>query len=559
MSDAAPMEEMTLRDYASVVWRRKWIVILPVVVTTLVAIGLSMAQTPMYRASAQVLVKTPATAYSLGSTGDVLSPRLVENELQAARGSELLGQLRTTVGSEPSLSVSVSEGSDVFTFTATSSDPDLAAAAANAYATAYIERQRSLLINEYIARVEVLNDQLGAIERGDTDAARQSDYELELQDLAVSIELARTSGSTLIDEARPPSSPYEPNTTRTATLAAVVGLLIGLAAAFLLDYLDTSVRDEDDLARATGMPNLATIPPLPPKPGASGDVPYLVTREHPQSQASEAFRSLHTAIKFLALERPLHTVLVTSPRPGEGKTTTATNLAISAAKSGQRVLLVDCDLRKPQAHLFFELSNDLGFTSVLLGDATMRRVAQLVPDAATLAVITSGPIPPNASELLAGDRTKASLEALGASVDLVIVDSPPVLPVSDPLILASLVDGVIVVASAGTTDRRQLAKTIDRLSQVDAPILGTVLNRFDPIERSTYGYNPTPEVKVNVATFDRPAAGNDPPPAGAQGTRAGHAEAAPAKRAGSANASADADAPTSTTRTSDTIEELNWS
>ena len=273
-------------------------------------------------------------------------------------------------------------------------------------------------------------------------------------------------------------------------------MLIGLGAAFLLDYLDTSVRDEDDLVRATGLPNLATIPNVPAKKTVGGEVPYLVTREHPHSPASEAFRSLQTAIKFLGLERTLHTLLVTSPRPGEGKTTTATNLAITAAKSGQRVLLVDCDLRKPQAHLFFELPNEQGFTSVLLGEATMRQVAQLVPDAAKLAVITSGPVPPNASELLAGARTKASLEALSESVDLVIVDSPPVLPVSDPLILASLVDGVIVVASAGSTDRRQLAKTIDRLAQVDAPMLGTVLNRYDPIDQTdyTYGYTkPTTE------------------------------------------------------------------
>ncbi len=352
----------------------------------------------------------------------------------------------------------------------------------------------------------MLNEQLAAIENGETDASRQSDYQFELQDLAVSIELAKTSGSTLIDEATPPSTPYEPNTMRTATLAAVVGLLIGLGAAFLLDYLDTSVRDEDDLVRATGLPNLATIPHLPAKKTSGGEVPYLVTREHPHSPASEAFRSLQTAIKFLALERTLHTLLVTSPRPGEGKTTTATNLAISAAKSGQRVLLVDCDLRKPQAHVFFELPNDQGFTSVLLGEATMRQVAQLVPDAAKLAVITSGPVPPNASELLAGERTKASLEALSESVDLVIIDSPPVLPVSDPLILASLVDGVIVVASAGSTDRRQLSKTIERLAQVEAPVLGTVLNRYDPIDQTdyAYGYNAADGQPVRRVADQRP-------------------------------------------------------
>jgi succinoglycan biosynthesis transport protein ExoP len=483
---------MTLRDYASVVWRRKWVVILPALLTTLVATGLSHQQTSMYKASAQVLVKVPPTANSLGSTGEVLSPRLAQNELQAAEGSELRSRVREITGAEPALSVSATEDSDVFTFTATSSNPQNAATAANVYAKAYVERQRTVLVDEYDARAKVLNEQLAAIDRGEVSQDRRADYESELEDLGVSTQLARTSGSIVINEATPPGAPFEPNTLRTAMLALVVGLLIGLGAAFLLDYLDTSVRDEEDVMRATGLPNLATVPNLAAKKSSAGETPYLVTREHPHSPAAEAFRSLQTAIKFLGLERPLKTLLVTSARPGEGKTTTATNLAITAARSGQRVLLVDCDLRKPQAHLFFGLPNDVGFTSVLLGDATMREVAQLVSDAPKLAVITSGPVPPNASELLAGDRTRVSFEALSESADLVILDSPPVLPVSDPVILAALVDGVIVVVSAGSTDRRQLTKTIDRLSQVDAPLLGTVLNRFDPVDVGDYSYGYEP-------------------------------------------------------------------
>ena len=503
------VEEMTLRDYAVVVWRRKWLVIVPALLTGFVAAVLTLAQTPMYRASADVLVRLPPTATSLGATGAVLSPRLVENEFETASGSTLKSEVRAVIGSEPTLSVSSKEGSDVFTFTATSSDPDAAALAANTYAEQYIALQQETLIAEYGARTAVLLDQLAAIEAGTVDENREAEYQRELENLAVSTELARTSGSTLIDAAAPPGAPFEPNPTRTVTLALVVGLLIGLGAAFLVDYLDTSVRDEEDLVHATGLPNLATIPNLPGKKAAA-DRPYLVTREHPHSPAAESFRSLQTAIRFLSVERPLRRILVTSPRPGEGKTTTATNLAITAARSGQRVLLVDCDLRKPQAHLFFGLDNDQGFTSVLLGETSMRRVAQRVSDAPALAVITSGPMPPNASELLAGERTKASLDALGQSVDLVILDSPPVLPVSDPVILASLVDGVIVVASAGVTDRRQLVKAVDRLAQVDAPLLGTVLNRHDPMGNVDYSYgHDRPE--VDPGDDESPVAGHQRP------------------------------------------------
>ena len=475
-----------MRDYAGVVWRRKWLVIVPTLLTAFVAALLTLAQTPMYQASADVLVRLPPTANSLGSTGSVMSPRLVENEFETASGSTLKSQVRTIVGVEPTLSVASSEESDVFTFTATSSDPDSAAAAANAYAGQYIVLQQNSLIAEYDSRTKVLEGQLDAIDDGTVDSSRLQEYERELEDLAVSTELARTSSSTLIDAATPPGAPYEPNVMRTVTLALVVGLLLGLGAAFLVDYLDTTIRDEDDLQRATGLPNLALIPYAD---GAEhGDEGHIVARDAPQSPAAEAYRNLRTAIKFLSLDRPIHTVLVTSARPGEGKTTTATNLAIVASRSGQKVLLIDCDLRKPQAHLFFSLPNTVGFTSVLLGEVSLQEAAQVPADVGTLAIVTSGPLPPDPSDLLSGDTTHRALDRIRGSVDLVVIDSPPILPVADPTVLAGMVDGVIVVASAGSTDKRQLARAIARLQQVQAPILGTVLNRSQMKGEADYSY-----------------------------------------------------------------------
>ena len=507
------VEEMTLRDYASVVWRRKWLVILPTLLTALVAAGLTVAQTPMYRASADVLVRLPPTATSVGATGAVMSPRLVENEFKTASGSTLQTQVRAIVGPEPTLSVSSNEESDVFTFTATSSDADAAAFAANTYAEQYIVLQQDSLIAEYDARKEVLEAQLAGIESGDVDPSRQEEYERELEDLAVSTDLARTSSSALIDAATPPGAPYEPNAIRTVVLALVVGLLIGLGAAFLVDYLDTTIRDEDDLRAATGLPNLAMIPQV--LLSARATEGHIVTRDDPQSQGAEAYRGLRTAIRFMSLDRPIRTVLVTSARPGEGKTTTATNLAVAAARSGQRVMLIDCDLRKPQAHLFFGLPNDVGFTSVLLGEVTLQQAAQISRGDGKLAVVTSGPLPPDPSDLLSGETTHRALDRIRNEIDLVVLDSPPVLPVADPTVLAGLVDGVIVVASAGSTDKRQLARAISRLEQVEAPLLGTVLNRYQGKGNAdyTYGYGPgkvPPGVRNldegNVEQRDEPAA-----------------------------------------------------
>jgi capsular exopolysaccharide synthesis family protein len=493
------VDEMTLRDYASVVWRRKWLVILPMLLTAIVAGALSNAQTPMYRASADVLVRLPPTATSVGTTGAVMSPRQIENEFETASGSALQTQVREIIGNEPTLAVSSSEDSDVFRFTATSSDPDAAAFAANTYAEQYIEVQTTSLIGEYAARTAVLEEQLAAIEAGDVDSDRRPEYQRELENLAVSIQLARTSGAELIDAATPPGSPYEPNTMRTVTLALVVGLLLGLGAAFLVDYLDTSLKQEDDLVRASGLPNLAVVPQL--KDWKAGTA-HVITREDPHSPAAEAYRNLRTGVRFMSLDRPLKLVQLTSPRPGDGKTTTATNLAVAAARAGQRVLLVDCDLRKPQVHAFFGLDNDRGFTTVLLGEATLPQVAQRIPGEHNLLVVTSGPLPPDPSELLAGDSAKRVLGSIGDEVDLVVLDSPPVLPVSDPLVLASIADGVILVASAVSTDSRQVIKAVERLLQVDAPVLGTVLNQFDPkdAEQYTYGYHePAPAAPVAAA------------------------------------------------------------
>lgn len=486
MARPDPHVQLTLRDYGSIIWRRKWIVVYPMLLTAIVAGVLSLMTPVKYRATGEVLVQLPPTAETVGSTGVVMSPRLIENELRAASGSELQAAVREVIGPEPILSVSADDSSDVFRFTAVSGGRQRAADAANTYAEMYIERQRSSLVAEFDARSRVIAGQLEAARAADDDPVQITEYEQELEGLAVSIELARTSGSNLIDEAVPPGAPFEPQTRRTVGFAAMVGLLLGLGMAFLLDYLDTSIRDEDELAAATGLPTLAVIPELVlPKDDPRG---FVVTRDDPHSPGAEGYRTLRTALQFLAIDRTLRVIEFTSPHPSEGKTTTAINLAVAAARGGQRVVLVDCDLRKPQVHNYFGLPNDLGFTSVLLRKSSLQDAVQPVDDEPKLHVLSSGPTPPNPSELLAGDRTQTILDSLGAAADLVVIDSPPVLPVVDAVVLSGVVDGVIVVAASGSTDRRTMAKTMDRFNQVDAPVLGTVLNRYEPNRSDDYSY-----------------------------------------------------------------------
>ncbi len=492
------MPEMTLRDYAAVIWRRKWLVIIPIVVTAVTAALLSVSATPKYRASADVLVQIPPTASSVGTSGSVMSPRMVENELETAKGSELQAVVREAIGSEPIISVSSSDASDVFRFTAVSADADVAAFAANTYAETYIARQRTELIAEFEARAAVIQEQLDAIERGEGDRGRVSEYSQQLEDLEVSAELAETSGARLIDRAAPPGSPFEPLSTRSVMLAVVVGALLGLGAAFAADYLDRTIRDEDELQRISGVPNLASIARVP---GSKKDaVPVVISRSDPGSSWAEAYRNLRTAVRFMALESKLQLVQVTSAHPGDGKTTTATNLAVAASNAGQRVLLIDADLRKPQVHVFLGVSNDKGLTNVLLGEVGMGDVAQKLGDAGGLLVIPSGDMPPNPAELLAGDGIRRALAQIGQKFDLVVIDSPPVLAVSDPQILAGLVDGVILVVSGQSTDSRSVGRAMERLGQVDANVLGTVLNEASVVDARAYEYGYTAKEGAGPST-----------------------------------------------------------
>src|SRR3954451_13891935 len=182
----------------------------------------------------------------------------------------------------------------------------------------------------------------------------------------------------------------------------------------------------------------------------------------------------------------MHTVQVTSPRAAEGKTTTLANLAVALARAGQRVVMVDCDLRRPRIHDFFGVTNEVGFTSVLLGELPLSEAVQEVPGERLLMLLASGMLPPNPSELLASQRTVQILAALQSESDVVLIDSPPMLPVTDAAVLCARVDATLLVTRAGTTGRRELARAIELLHQVDAPLVGTVFNGVS--DESAYGY-----------------------------------------------------------------------
>jgi capsular exopolysaccharide synthesis family protein len=218
------------------------------------------------------------------------------------------------------------------------------------------------------------------------------------------------------------------------------------------------------------------------------DAPHVVTREAPSSPAAEAYRSLRTSIQFLGVDRTLKSIQVTSSSTDDGKTTTLANLAVAFARLGSKVTIVCCDLRQPRIHEFFGLSNEVGFTSVLLGLNSVSDALQSVPLEANLTVLSAGPPPPNPSELLASARARAVIAALEEMSDVVLIDSPPVLAVTDGLIVSGMADATLLVASAKSSSRRALRRSVQVLRQVDASLVGTVLNNSDSAESHGGGY-----------------------------------------------------------------------
>jgi non-specific protein-tyrosine kinase len=202
----------------------------------------------------------------------------------------------------------------------------------------------------------------------------------------------------------------------------------------------------------------------------------LITIEDSLSPASEAYRTLRMNLQFAALDKRLRTLLVTSPASGEGKSTTLANLAVTMAQVDQRVIVVDCDLRRPSLHRFFGLTNESGLTTMMVDDAALANPPLLATATKNLFLLASGPLPPRPADLLGSKRMETVLERLLADADIVLLDAPPVMAVTDAVVLATKVDGVLLVVSAGETKREHAQRAIERLNKVNARVVGAVLN-----------------------------------------------------------------------------------
>lgn len=212
----------------------------------------------------------------------------------------------------------------------------------------------------------------------------------------------------------------------------------------------------------------------------------LVIEKSPKSVPAEAYRTLRTNIQYASFDKELRRILVTSSGPGEGKSTTAANLALSIAETGKSVLLIDCDLRKPSVHKKFKISNEKGVTNFLLGEVTFEQATKVYKN--KLFIMTAGTIPPNPAEMLSSNKLKNFLKRISDKFDMIIIDSPPVMAVTDAQILSTITDGVILVITSGQTEKAMAIKAKESLKKVNANIIGVVLNRLKEENGKSYGY-----------------------------------------------------------------------
>jgi succinoglycan biosynthesis transport protein ExoP len=285
-----------------------------------------------------------------------------------------------------------------------------------------------------------------------------------------------------------PTSPVLPKTRQNTLLAAAVGAMLAIGVAFLVEYLDDTLKTPEDVAHVLGLTTLGSIIRLISERRGEG-AGSLVTVTDRQSPESEAFRVLRTNVQFANVDRPVRRLLVTSAGPSEGKTLVAANLAAVFAQAGESVILVDADLRRPSLHKVFSLAKDSGLTDGLLGKSNPGLDERLLPTPVeNLRLLPPGSLPLNPSELLGSQRMSQIVEHLAQEADVVIFDSPPVLAVTDAAVLSQKVDGVLLVVEAGGTQEKASCRMLAELVQVDAPVLGVVLNKIPTRGPGSYSY-----------------------------------------------------------------------
>ncbi len=512
-----------LKQYIAAFAKWWWLIVVSVVMAGIVSYLAAQSQPRQYFSSATLLVGQGTRSLNTNASDLSISQALAQSYADiATRDPVLLGTLNAlqlpwdTGVLRNKVNARVVQGTQLLEVSVIDTDPERAKVLADTVANQLIQQSPSAgnlsiedkqlvqeqvadirdslkrgkeelkLIDETINKAQSAQEMRAAQSRQSVLQQQMTRWQGTLGDLLLQLQSGAANSLSVIEPGKVPSAPVGPNSLQNVILAVAIAFALSAGAALLLEFLDDTIKGADDVRHVLGMTPMASIARI-----ETGDVPSdkLVVSRYPMSPAAESYRVLRTNLQFKMSDKRIRTLMVTSTVPMEGKSLTSANLATVLAHSGKRVLLVDADLRRPTVHRIFEIGNSAGLTTALSSSTV--DFSEIIHEEVleNLSVMTSGPLPPNPAELLSSNRMLELVRALSQRFDVVIFDTPPVMAVADATVLASAVDGALLVVDNNHTRKKLLRQSFDALMAVGTNVMGIVLNRVSIRGReSSYTY-----------------------------------------------------------------------
>ncbi len=508
---------MELKEITAPLLKWWWLLVASTLVAALASFVAVSQQPPTYKAATTLMIGSAIQDPNPNGTNLWLSQQLATTYADIARRDPVRQATMQALGLTwlPAYESRPIANTQLMEIAVTDTDPLRAQVVANELARQLIlqsptgsqDVERQAFINSQLDELQIkieetqaeistkqeeLADMISARQIADTEAqitalqSKLSTLQSNYADLLANTQQGATNALHVIEQASLPAAPVGPNKPMTVVTSAAIGLVLAAGAAYLLEYMDTSIRGPDEIKKITGLATLAGIAHIQGERYRD----KLIAVDHPRSPVSEAYRSLRTGIQFSTIDQPDHKILlVTSPNPTEGKSVTVANLAVVFAQAGYQVLIIDADLRRPVQHRLFQVPNSRGLTNFLLEVNPTRMEEEVIgliewsiqqTRVENLYALTSGPIPPNPSELLGSEKMRNALGELSRHFDFILLDSPPTMVVTDASVLSQLVSGVVLVIDAEKTPKAHLKQATDYLREVNANLLGIVMNRLSP-------------------------------------------------------------------------------
>lgn len=503
-------EDLDIRQYLSLLLYRLWLILLIGLICGTTAYFISQKIAPIYESSTSILVNEAPDTKAADYSSVLMSKQLTSTYAQMMTNDLVLQEVEKVVGlSNPLedlrkwITVAPVRDTQIIQVTVKTTSPTYSADIANTIFKAFsaqiqdIQTQRfsqsKITLEAQLADTEKQIDTFSAQadiastrEEKDRLDAKIAQYRTIYSNLLTSYEQIRLSEAQSIssvvqvEPAVASTIPVEPNIPLNIILATLIGMLLTGSVIVAREAMDDTIKTPDDITRRFNLPVLGVIN----HQSLKSETP--ITIREPRSPIAESYRTLRTNVSFSSVDRPLRTLMVTSAEPGDGKTTTICNLGVVLAQNGKRVIIADCDLRRPRIHTYFGLSNRHGMNILFSHSEVLASVRKsTVVDG--LSVVTTGSLPPNPAELMGSQKLQSIFSTMLESADLILIDTPPTLTVSDAIALAPSLDGMLLVVRPGKTRLSALKQTLDQLRQVKARILGIVMN--DVVTRGNpYGY-----------------------------------------------------------------------